>query len=137
MRRLILNQGRGQFTISGLRPRDRLAHETTPDTTTTHIIMFDPLNMTQTSKMYHIYPRSPSAQTNIVVGRCSSRLAVCPSICPSRTSFPLYRFKDFSYQPKICWDDAQYHGADRYVTWSCSANFCVLHRTLEPSMIAF
>ena len=78
------------------------------------------------------YPRPPSALTGIVVGHC-----VRPSVCPSRTTLPLELFKDFSYQPEIWWDDEQYHGADRFLKWPCSANFCMLHRTLKFSMIGF
>ena len=33
--------------------------------------------------------------------------------------------KDFSYQHKIRWDVAQCLGADCYLKWPCSANFCV------------
>ena len=39
-------------------------------------------------------------------------------------------FQDFSYWPEIWWDDAQYHEADYYSKWPCSANFCT-----EISMI--
>ena len=41
----------------------------------------------------------------IVVGHC---------VRPSRVTFLLWLFKDFSYQPEIWWDDAQYHVADRH-----------------------
>ena len=34
-------------------------------------------------------------------------------------------------------DDALYHAAYRYLKWSCSANFCVLHSTSKFSMIGF
>ena len=56
----------------------------------------------------------------------SARLSVRLSICPSR---------NFRYQPKIWWDDAQYHEADCYLKWPCSANFCAFHGTLKFSMI--
>ena len=51
--------------------------------------------------------------TGIVVGHCV-RPSVCPSVHPEMT-LPLQLFKDFSYQPKIWWDDAQYRGADHYI----------------------
>ena len=56
--------------------------------------------------------------------RPSVRLAV-------RATIPL------SYQPKIWWNDAQYHGADHYLKWPFSANFCVFYGTLKFSMVGF
>ena len=44
-------------------------------------------------------------------------------------------FKDFSYWSEIQWDDAQYHEADQYLKWPCSANFWAFHGTLKYSMI--
>ena len=55
--------------------------------------------------------------------RRSMRSSGHPSVCPSQTTLPL--FKDISSQPQILWDDAQYHGADGYLKWPCSANCCV------------
>ena len=69
--------------------------------------------------------------------RPSVRSSVCLSVCPSRTTLPLLLFKDFGYQSKIWWDDAQYHGTHRYLKWPCSTNFCVFHGTLKFSMIGF
>ena len=84
------------------------------------------------------YPRPPSVPMGIVIGHwvlLSSHLSVRLSVCPSWTMFPLWLFKDFSYQPQIWWDDAQYHGADGSLKLPCSANFCMFQGTLKFSMM--
>ena len=79
----------------------------------------------------YFYPRPPSARTGIVVVPCV-RLAVRPSVRPPVCPFvrPERRYrsnsKDFS-GPEIGWDDAQYHEADHYLRWSCSANLYAFH----------
>ena len=51
------------------------------------------------------------------------------SIRPERP-YPSKPLKDFGYRPNIGWDDALYHGADRYSIYSCSANFEIFHDRL-------
>ena len=69
--------------------------------------------------------------------RPSVRLFVRPSVRLNRRySFNSLRISA-SYQPKICWDDAQCHGTGRYSKWSRSTNFCVFHGTLKFSMEGF
>ena len=46
--------------------------------------------------------------------RQAVRLSARLFVCPSRTTFALQLFTDFSYQLEIWWYDSQYHGADRY-----------------------
>ena len=48
---------------------------------------------------------------------------------------PLLPFKVLSFQPEISLDDAEYHEADRYLKWPCSANFCAFHGTFKFSMM--
>ena len=59
---------------------------------------------------------------------------VCPAVCPE-WRYCSDSFKDFRYQPETWWDDAQYHEADGYKKWPCSANFCAFHGALKFSMI--
>ena len=81
------------------------------------------------------HPRSPSASTGIVVGHCVMS-GVRPSVCLSWTTLPLLLFKDFSYQPEIWWDDAQYHEANRFlamfVQLRAPRNFEIFHDRLGP-----
>ena len=51
------------------------------------------------------------------------------------TTSPLELFKNFNYRPEIYWADAQYHEADCYLKWPCSANVCTFHGTLKFSPI--
>ena len=79
-------------------------------------------------------PSAAIGPTGIAVGHCvrpSVRLSVCSSVRPERYPRSNVLFKDFSYQPQIWWNDAQYHGADRYLKCPCSANFCASHGTLN------
>ena len=55
--------------------------------------------------------------------------------CLCGITLPLELFKDFRHQSEIWLGDAQYHGADCYRKWPCSADFCVCHSTLKFSMI--
>ena len=66
--------------------------------------------------------------------RWSLRPSVRPSVRPERRCRS-NSFKDFRYQPEIWRDDAQYHGADRYLKWLCSANFCAFHGKSKFSML--
>ena len=71
------------------------------------------------------YPRLTSGPTGIVVSHCV-RPSVCPSVrlsvCPSRTTFPLY---------------ARYNEADRYINCPCSANFWRVPRKFEITREGF
>ena len=49
--------------------------------------------------------------------------SVRPSVGPSRTTLPVWLFKNFGYRLEIWWADAQYHGADCPLKWQCSAIF--------------
>ena len=64
----------------------------------------------------------------------SVHLSLPLSVSPSWMTLPLKLFKDFSYQPEMWWGDAQYHEANRYLIWPCSAKFCAFHGTLKFSM---
>ena len=87
--------------------------------------------------MAHFYPRPPSARRVLSSVIASDRLSDRPSVRLSRTTFSHLLFKNFSYQHEIWWDDTQYHRAERYLKWPCSANLCVFHGTLKLSMIVF
>ena len=83
------------------------------------------------------YPRPPTAPQRIFVVSCP---AGHPSVCLSQhLSVPnnfATLFKDFSYQHKIWWDDAQYHEADCPLKWPCSTYFaCSIEGIFKFSMI--
>ena len=64
----------------------------------------DDLSVWPLETKLHRYPRPPSAATGIVVGHCvrpSVGLAVRLSVPNDGTAL----YKNFSYQPKIWWDD--------------------------------
>ena len=58
--------------------------------------------------------------------RPSVPLSIHPDGCLSIPTMVLllWLFKDFRYEPWIWRNDAQYHEADRYLKWPCSAIFC-------------
>ena len=86
----------------------------------------------QFHRMENIFnTRMPSTLTGIFIVSC-----VRPSVCPSgrpewqryRSIF-LYFLKIISCIISIWLGDAQYHEADHYLKWPCSANYCAFHET--------
>ena len=49
-----------------------------------------------------------------------------PSVHPERR-YCYWLFKDFTYRPEIWEDGAQFHEADHYLGWPCSADIWVSH----------